>query len=345
MIGGIRSWIGIDPGNHLVKVASWSAREHSARATVVPLEYHPALGGRGWVHAVEGAIRLAAESLHLTLVGARVVVLVPSDWLEVRWLDGAPAENDATGERVRQWVLEQLRADLSDAVFDVWPATLGDADRLGVAFVPFARAALMGELVRQLRVSEAIVDIGIWSHARLARLVDPVAPSPLGILDWGARAIWFTVAHHGVPQFSRRLSRVCLDQALSALAGILGCDSLAVRDFVARLRNGQDDPDLERAWEETVRDAMASHVAAVAEELSRTLRYLETKLPHLVPDTVVVIGGGAGIGPFVTELAARLQPTQCARLSDFDLPQAIKDLTANAVAATLVERNLHAAAL
>ncbi len=338
--------IGIDLGNHVVKVARMSPRDRSAVAQVVPLHFESDMGNRGWLDAVEGAIRLAAEAAGIRLSGASATVLLPSNWVEVRWLEGWKGEMDrGAEEEIHSFVTDRLAQELEDTVWDCWVPGAADSGRVGVVFVSRARSALVGELAKRLRLSQVIGDALFWSHGRLAKAIDSGGNSPIAILDWGAKATWFTAIVRGVPQFCRRLPRIMLEDALRTAAHALRVHPGELVEFAARAAAGRVSDDLSDAWESLLADVATAHVAQLAEELSRTLRYVQAKLPQAFPERIIAIGGGATLEPLLRELAERLAPLPLVPLTALGLPRVLNELTANALACSRVKGRIDALTL
>jgi Tfp pilus assembly PilM family ATPase len=141
----------------------------------------------------------------------------------------------------------------------------------------------------------------------------------VAVLDWGFTRTTFYVVAKGRPVFNRCLRGCGLDGIARSL-----CDALGVSlDEAQRLliRHGVPvSPRGDRTGDElqvVTADAAAPPLDAVVHELNRTISFLKSQRPALLPERIWLFGGGAAIKNITGFLGARIGiPLEVWRLED-----------------------------
>jgi len=142
-------------------------------------------------------------------------------------------------------------------------------------------------------------------------------------IDWGFSNTTLAIVGRGRPLYARRLHDCHFQKCLTAIEQALGvsrdhAQHLADAHGVLPPREGANHHDIgnceagncepgDRELQMAVTSAISEIVASLAEQVDRTLRFVESQRRHQHPTALVLMGGGASVRNIAADLAARLE--------------------------------------
>lgn len=307
--------IGVDIGNSTVKVVQVA---RSARGFEVPAM---AAIPRSECWAVERmfdepprstADQLrTARSLGLGFRGRRVAAALPMSLCDVQLLDPARSTHPRGGadlvaavETLTQHPAHHLRCA-------TWPAEPTEDEsppRENLIAVAANWTDQLCDDIASVGWSCQIIDALPFCLARAVWMVDSrTRHGPIGAIDLGYRQATFCVVLDGRPVYTRALKGCSQQHLLEELARGLGVDSTEVETLL--VEHGVAGPASEQCSETVgvIAEVAAEPLAHLDEELRRTMDYLKCQRNSIVPQEIVLFGGGATIRGLAEELTARLR--------------------------------------
>jgi Tfp pilus assembly PilM family ATPase len=306
-------WIGVDIGTHAVKVAQVERHHASVRlreALVIRRRTAWSTENLQITPTSSSEELTAALSLGAQFHGRQTALTLPMAVCDARGLQ----LEDRSDTDPWELVLKELEAAYPNAAdlreFDFWPLQLPDdrgpaSENTIVLSVPRSWTERVAEDLAEARLVGRVLD-GL--PLALARAVELRAPgssqSPVAAVDWGCGRATLCAVFGGQPAFVRCLRDAGFDAVLQAL-----CETLSVnRDEAQKLLtdHGLPDHDQTRCEElqEVIQEVIAEPLDRFLEEVRRTLAYLQQQRRSLMPQQLILFGGGASIrniAKFVTE--------------------------------------------
>jgi hypothetical protein len=222
---------------------------------------------------------------------------------------------------IRQMVSAELASlGESETEFGLFENTGSGASGLvqyTVVSLPTSTAGVVAENLWQLGYACQAIDGLPCIHARAACLADREAVNEtIGILDWGATTPVLTVVSRGRPVFTRILRDCGLNDAIGPTAQRIKFEVDELHELLMAYGQSQEFGPMASARSgEILRDLADRSLQRMDAELQRTLRFLQRQGKDVVPNRLIVIGGGAllpSVAERLTELAHR--PTSVWRL-------------------------------
>jgi Tfp pilus assembly PilM family ATPase len=194
--------------------------------------------------------------------------------------------------------------------FDFWPIDLGNdkpasPENILAASISRDWAHQVTRDLSAAGLDGQVLDVLPLSLARAVELGDPKSSQvPVAAVDWGYRRATLCIVLNGRPLFVRCLRDAGFAAVISAL-----CRSLAVSGEEAqKLLTDRGLPALSgvgnHELQEVIAEVAAQPLQVFAEELERTVTFLRQQRRALIPQKIVLFGGGAAIrniGPFLAD--------------------------------------------
>ncbi len=304
-------WIGIDIGTHSVKLAQLEMVDGSKRladAVVLPFPESGQLTAdslrTGWLarmlHSARPRFRgrMAACGVSMSVTDFRSMTIPP----------GSPKERR---EMIAQELMEGAHS--STAIeFDYWDdAATEDGSAVNVLAVAEPLTVQIAEATQAAGLHCSVLDGGPFALARAVELMSHHAAigHPQAVLDWGHRVAHLAIIVDGQPVFSRVLKDCEVGPLVEAVARGLG---LTQRDGCELLTTyGVPDPQEvsseQSEIQELVVDLSAKTFERLTVEIDKTLQFLSSHRPELVPSELILLGGGATIRNAEAKLALDLR--------------------------------------
>lgn len=313
--GGRRGWIGIDAGTVLTTIAQVERRGHDYRISArwsVPSESGQSGRDAANCRSDLGPLFQQIKQARSMFRGRRAAAVLSASVAKYRCLDMPFGSR----EELRRMVHEELRADEncpedSDLCYAFWEVT-GRASANGkmtqVSVVDVDRETALG-LARNLHSVGwdcRILDALPCALARAAHLSDPRGThTPTAVIDLGHSSAVLIVAVHGGPQFTRVLRGGALGTFVRPLQESLHLSPAEAHQLLRRIGIAPPAGDLHsEAGASSIHQLMSEPAEQLISEIQRTLSYLDQSLPSLVPERIVLCGGGALVRNLPERLAA-----------------------------------------
>ncbi|MHB8900781.1 MAG: hypothetical protein ACYC6Y_18680 [Thermoguttaceae bacterium] len=312
-----KGWIGLELGPRSVVIAQVQrsagvlrivAGCEMPRACADP-ETSPGPAGSSGVSAQElAAARLLAPGLKGTAAACALSLSV-TDLSHATLPPGRPHEQYA----ILANEFESAGAG-SARRFDFWPSALTAGEPstglvdVNVISIDETEASAVARSLRAAGLDCRVLDSLPHAVARAVAMAKPGhGGRPLAGLHLGYDSALFVVSRDGAPVFVRQLRDAGTHRIVERVARTLG---LAAEDAVGVLRDpGLPASPAEAAPRQETQDVLAEITAEpldeTAEELRRTLSYLDAARIDAAAEGVCLLGEGAGIGNFGPSLGAR----------------------------------------
>jgi Tfp pilus assembly PilM family ATPase len=360
MVSVRRGWIGVDFGASAIKLAQLERDGRGLRlvaaavlqrefAQSAPTDSRPLEGTtRDWnpaslpawsAHEIRAALdleprfrgRLAACVLSAVQAGVRMLELPPGSDAELRSMIGHHLQ-------------ETLGADAVDCEFDHWdgsaPEVEAETNSIGVVYAP-RRVAV--EAARNCSAAGLNCEALDGLPLALARAMEIAGTPPdekIAVVDWGHARVSFAVVVGGRPLFVRRLRDCSFGELVRSIAAELTLPRHDVEQLLTlygvHAEGAESDDEAEMA--RLLARLGGREILALEQELVRTFDHLRLHRPGLLPERIVLCGGGATIAGIAAELTRRLdQPIELWRLPRTEgesprVPPGLEPLLAPAVA-------------
>ena len=318
MIGtGNTGWIGVDIGTHTVKLAQVErrgGRVQVAEALVVRRrEPWQDSGVSAPPVADSGEEMTAGLSLGSGFIGRKAAVSLTMTLCDVRALK-------VSEEPVDQW-RESVQRELGIASgwgnepreFDFWSIDFGNeksasAENVIAASISQEWAQQVAKDLSAAKLTGQVLDVLPLSLARAIELAAPGSSNvPVAAVDWGYRRATFCVVLSGRPVFVRCLRDASFASVLAALCQSLSISNeeaqklLTERGLPSPTSSGVDD------LQEVIAEVAAQPLQIFAEELERTMTFLRQQRRALIPQKIVLFGGGAAIRNIGPHLSSKME--------------------------------------
>ncbi len=299
-------WIGIDIGSHSVKLAQLAivdGHKQIVDAAIIPIPDSSTLSVNslqtGWLaRALRSELsrhrgfrgRSAACGMSMSLTDFRSIVIPP----------GSDQER-------REMIAEDLAESggLGAIEFDFWEGHGNPADAAGVEppvnvlSVSSALATEVAMAVQDSGLNCQVLDGGPFALARAAQLAgrERAHDQPIAVLDWGHGAAHFAIIVAGQPAFSRVLKNCGVGSLVAAVKkGVnLSLDDCHQLLSTCGIPNPQLGIDERTDLQELVSEFTDELLNELIVELDKTVSYLRSQRPELIPVELILVGGGATI--------------------------------------------------
>lgn len=313
-------WIGVDLGTHTVKLAQ---AERSAegvrlrRAAVIqrpaPWPESDALGADepdpSWP---EIAAALECGDFH----GHSAACLLPMNVCELRGLKVPQGDEQERRAMIASELADDDAERSAPIEFDYWELGgekgIETSEGFNVNVLSISRPWIdrVAEDCQKARLDCWAIDGAPLAMARAVALATRDRSNDrLLALDWGFSNTTLSIVGRGRPLYARRLHDCHFQKCLAAIEQSLGVSRdhaqhlvdahgvLPPRDAAAADDSGN------RELQAAVTSAISEIAAALAEQVDRTLRFVESQRRHQHPASLVLMGGGASvrnIGPYLS---------------------------------------------
>lgn len=339
-------WIGVDVGSALTKMAQVERIGEEYRVAArwcLPTDSSRYLFDA--TQSLDNEFALAQQLRHGKSVfrGRRAAAAMSAGYTTHRYLDLPPGGD----HELRRMIGEEIEADAisgeSERCFDFWQSlrmTNESASMVQLSVIDIDRELSL-KLARNL--SRAGLDCRLLDGvpcalARAAQMFDPRhADVPRVVLDIGFSSTVFVAVLHGAPAFTRMLRGCGLDAIIQPIQSSLGLTTTESLKLVRRMGltpiDGNSSAD---AAAQVVHQLVSEPLTRWTMEVRRTLEYLQHSSCALVPEHILLTGGGSCLPLWTTHLAKEtgLEVAQW-RLSAADVGAANQDDSLYAVAAAL----------
>lgn len=321
-LGNKLGWIGVDLGTHTVKLAQAVRTRDGVRLCHAAVVQRPSSWPAGDALAVDEPdsswpeIQAALECGGFR--GRNAACVLPMNVCELR---GLKVPQGDVSER-RAMIASELADDAgeeSGAVeFDYWELGgekgIETADGFNVNVMTVTRPWIdkVASDCQQVQLDCWAVDGAPLAMARAIALAAPARSSDrILVVDWGFSNTTLAIVAKGRPLYARRLHDCNFRNGLAAIQDSLGVTldhaqhlvdlhgvAAANTDATVIRAADSDEQEIQRA----VSDALADTVQALAEEITRTLRFLESQRRFQHPTALWMLGGGASVrnvGPYL----------------------------------------------
>lgn len=341
-----RGWIGVDVGSALTKMAQVERIGEEYRISArwcLPAGSSRNLFDVGRSPDNEFALAQQLRRGKSVFRGRRAAAAMSAGCTTHRYLDLPPGGED----ELRRMIGEEIEADAisaeSERCFDFWQAlstTSGSASMVQLSVIDIDRDLSL-KLARNL--SKAGLDCRLLDGvpcalARAAQMFDPRrADVPRVVLDIGFSSTVFVAVLRGAPVFTRMLRGCGLDAIIQPIQSSLGLTANESLQLVRRMGmtpiDGNSSTD---AAAQVVHQLVSEPLTRWTMEVRRTLEYLQHSSCALVPEHILLTGGGSCLPLWTTHLANEtgLEVAQW-RLSAADVGATNQDDSLYAVAAAL----------
>ena len=242
--------------------------------------------------------------------GRSVAAAVPARLTTHRSLD-VPAGDI---EELRRMVHEEIEADSApgavERCIDFWPtpkpANANAAmTQLSILDIDREVSLRIAQNLKNAALDCRILDGLPCALARAVQMCDiDRTERPTAIIDFGYSSTVFVVAVNGSPQFTRVL-RGC---GLDALVGpVQKCMPLTASESLQLVRRigvapSDFDPRTDSA-SQVIHQLLSGPISMLMGEIARTLVYLQHSIPELLPDRLMLCGGGSSLPNLVARFA------------------------------------------
>ena len=247
--------------------------------------------------------------------GRRAALALPLSTMEMRTLQ-LPSGTD---DEIRDMIVQELSLAVGDSsgerLFDFWDTGLcrksekNEAMRdLAVLSISPQSAEHAAEELLTLGLKCQVVDGIPFALARAVAMDSSNAGrSTVAALDWGFTSVTFVVVADGRPSFVRSFRDCGVGRIVRSLCEKFG---LTVPECAQLLgRYGIPHPetvDRGTGLQQMIYDLASEPFASLQNELEKTFLYLHRQAPDLMPEQIVLFGGGATINNGASLLSSRI---------------------------------------
>lgn len=312
-----KGWIGLDLGHRSITIAQLERSRRGLRiaaACEMPRTAIPSLAPTrpGGYCEVSRQELQTARLLASGLAGKAAACVLPMSVTELTHASlppGDPREQHAmvASEMEASWGHARRRFDFWSSL-GTGPDAAASLLDVNVISIEESLAASTAEVLHIARFDCRVLDA--LPHA-VARAVSMAVPSslgrPLAALHLASDHALFVVSQNGAPAFTRLLRNGGMNRIVACVSESLG---LLEEEAVHVLRElglpdvgtqGEPETDIQEVLGEIVKGPLGE----IADELRRTLSYLATLGPELVPDSVCALGEGAAIRNLTQHLSEK----------------------------------------
>tara|TARA_R110002072_G_scaffold243821_2_gene403075 strand:- start:51295 stop:52398 length:1104 start_codon:yes stop_codon:yes gene_type:complete len=294
--------IGVDVGSRVIKLAQFTRTSTTSKLTA--LRVVPVGAGRSLTADLieTGGVGECLDGLSLRHVGFKgrsAACALPTSVAELRSLQLPNASDD----ELRQMVESEYQSSCpvgDHPVVDLWsPDDSGSAEEMNRVSALAVRQSVAARCADDLlahRLQCEFLDGVPFAMARAVNLVDDDRTQPVAALDWGHGSPLFTICVGGEPRFTRVLRGCGFADVERAAQKALGTDWLQTARLLSACGISMSRAAHSHVAAETVRRAVNPEVGRLAEQIRRTVSYIDLQHRELVPQRLWIFGGGGTIG-------------------------------------------------
>jgi len=308
-------WIGIDVGTATIKAAQLARDRqglHVLGTAIVPRKSVCHKSGSHSAEALSCADEMrCALSLREEFRGKRVAISLPMELCEILHIDCdlQTLTKDPLAARRSIETLTQRSAE--NLQFAIWPTEVTESQPIpqftNLLAVTRSWSDRIYEDVHRNGWSCQVIDGVPHSLTRaIELLMKEDATTPVAALDWGFGQATFCVVAQHQPVYVRMLKNARLSRLLDAIAHEL---DLTVDEAHTMLQNyglpdEQSSPTSES--DQVLMEIIAEPLKHLEQEIQRTLAHLKMQRRTIVPQNLLLFGGGALIKGISERLTNRL---------------------------------------
>lgn len=309
-----KGWIGVDIGSHSVKLVqverSGSRIQLSEGLVIRRREAWDDSTSVTSPLADSGEEMRAGLALGQAFSGTTAAAMLTMGLCDIRALNVPDGNSIERRDLVAEELTTLTGSSIEDREFDFWPIEVGgdgSASPENVLAVSISRD-WSHQVAKDLSEAKLVGQVLDVLPLALARAVEIGAPGssrrPIAAVDWGYRRATICIVLDGHPVFVRCLRDSGFAAVISALSKSLSITSEEAQKLLTDhgLPNGaESDGDELQA---VIAEVAAQPLMNFAEEVERTVTFLRQQRRQLVPEKIVLFGGGAAvrnIAPFLSQ--------------------------------------------
>lgn len=294
--------IGVDVGSRVIKLAQFTKTATTKKLTAMRVV--PVGAGRSLTADVieTGGIGECLDGLSLREFGFKgrsAACALPTSVAELRSLQLPNASDDELRQMVESEFQSNCPAD-DPPVVDLWsPDDSGTVDEMKRVSALAVRQSVAGRCADDLlanRLQCEFLDGVPFAMARAVNLVDEDQTQPVAMLDWGHGSPLLTISVDGEPRFTRVLRSCGFADVEQAAQKALGTGWLQTAKLLSACGISMNRAAHSHVAAVALRRAVNPEVDRLAEQIRRTVSYLELQHRELVPQRLWIFGGGGTIG-------------------------------------------------
>jgi Tfp pilus assembly PilM family ATPase len=318
LLGTQTGWIGVDIGSQSIKLAQVERSGPTFRVREgVVLPRSTSWQGDDLMSRASSReeIGAAIEAGH-KFRGDKVACVLPSYLYDSRPLHlpaGSPSERRAM---VAHELATVRQGSHATSEFDFWEATLHGRDggpcksNVNTLSLDSGWGDQVVRDTAQLGLRCQVLDGPPMVLARSIKMMSPRNSNrPIAALDWGYRGTSLGFLFEGQPLYTRQINRCGYHHIVENVQRGLGVSL----DQAQHLLTQHGLPDLQQRdtgndqFQEILSEMAAQTLHDLAEEVNRTLTYIDTQHPGLFPEQIVLFGGGATMKNAAAHLTKRVR--------------------------------------
>jgi Tfp pilus assembly PilM family ATPase len=310
-------WIGVDVGTSTIKLAQVEragGQWRLACSLIVSMGDDPdsapsSAGDGSFARPLSAALQ---ESVGFR--GRRAALALPLSAMELRTVQLPSGTDDELRTMIDQELSLAVGDSPADRLFDFWDTGL----RRNSEKVAMRDLAVLSISPRSAEhAAEELLALGLKCQVfdgvpfALARAVAMDSASggraPVVALDWGFTSVTFVVAVDGQPSFVRSFRDCGVGRVVRSLCNEFGltvpeCGQLLSRYGIPHPETDDWGTGLQRM----IYDLTAEPIASLLNELEKTFSYLRRQGPGLMPERILLFGGGSTINNCASLLSSRI---------------------------------------
>lgn len=306
-------WIGIDPGNSLLKTAQlvnergeWCLRIKTA----LPRQ------AVGECSAAENSLPTMAElrmlgSLCPALQGRMAATMLPMSYCELHPLQRVLDEHHESNDIVHDSIASTTKLDADKLEFDYWTVALQQDERRAEWTTAIAVSRqYTDELCHSLleaRLQCRTVDALPFALARAVGLVtDEDNQRPVAVLDWGFNRATLCMVYAGRPLYVRCLKRAGFSRVLQSLHERFELSHREIQTLLEQHGLPAVSPATTANTAALIDEVLSDELTHFVTEAKKTLEHYQYQRRAEFPSTLYLTGGGGTVRNIAEHLTASL---------------------------------------
>lgn len=252
----------------------------------------------------------AGLALGQGFAGSAAAVMLTMSLCDIRALAVAEGTMVERRDLVAQELTSLTGSTVEDREFDFWPVDLGSENQSSpenVLAVSISRD-WSHQVAKDLSEAKLVGQVLDVLPLALARAIEIGAPGssrrPIAAVDWGYRRATICIVLDGCPMFVRCLRDAGFAAVISALSKSLSVTGEEAQKLLTDHGLPAGPASENDELQAVIAEVAAQPLLSFAEEVDRTITFLRQQRRALVPEKVVLFGGGAAIrniAPFLSE--------------------------------------------
>lgn len=326
IFGSNIGWIGVDLGTHTVKLAQAERTADGVRLRRAAVIQRP----EPWpVSATLAADEPDPSWQEITAAlqcgdfrGRSAACLLPMNVCELRGLK-VPQGSELERRAMIASELEDDEAERSAPIeFDYWELGgekgIETSDGFNVNVLSITRPWIdqVADDCQRARLDCWAIDGTPLAMARAVALTSNAKAGERAVaVDWGFSSTTITIVGRGRPLYTRRLHDCNFEKCLTAVEQALGVSRDHAQHLVdvhgvlpprgdRKKNDTSQNNDGNREVQSAIAGAISEIATSLAEQVERTLRFVESQRRHQHPSTLLLMGGGASVRNIAPYLSA-----------------------------------------